>query len=59
MSEEWRGMSDEQKVQYDQLAVGQKQRYEREKAEYQKKQAAAHGGASDKVVGKKRPAPVA
>lgn len=37
MSEEWRGMTDEQKVQYDQLAVGQKQRYEREKAEYLKK----------------------
>lgn len=37
MTEEWKGLTAEQKVQYDEISNREKQRYEREMKEYRKK----------------------
>lgn len=55
MTEEWKGLTPDQKKIHEATSNREKERYEREMKEYKKK-LAAEGGAVDKQVGKKRPA---
>lgn len=57
MTEEWKGLTDPQKKQYEEMSNREKDRYEREMREYRKKQSGGNPEAApEKLAGKKRPA---
>lgn len=59
MTEEWKALNDDQKVQYDQMSGREKDRYEREMKVYREKMAREAPPAAEKeekIAGKKRPA---